>query len=356
MTGRVVGGPEPAYFVIWGRLIDFTALMIRYLETFYRHRFLLLIPVVLTTAVSLVFVLSQPRIYESTAQLWFDSSSASINLGSPADQGAAQFKEILKTRSFCTKVGSSSPLASDVAAKLKASPDLITRILHKFQGGLASSDPAALDAALYDTINKNTTVTVTGPEIVSITFDYSDPVIAAKTAQAIVDEFSTELLGGRRIQAQATLTFYDQQVKSQQTELAAADAAVYAYLQAHPAQQAPTAVPDVDLTALRRTDDFARTRYESLLAKLDQARLDVAAGGQLGAAGFRIIDAPQVPYRSKGFVRSAAFGAAGGLGAGLFISLLALLALTAGDTSFHRPEELSADLGQRVVGTIPRAR
>ena len=330
--------------------------MVRYLETFYRHRLLLLIPIVLTTAMSLILVATQPRTYESTAQLWFDASSSSNTGVLPADQGAAQLKEILKTRSFCSKVGSSSPLASDVAAKLKSSPDLLTRALSSLGGGVSTADPAALEAALYDTINKKTVVTATGPEIVSITFDYSDPVIAAKTAQAIVDEFTSELLGGRRIQAQATLTFYDEQVKSQYAELAAADAAYYRYLQSHPAEQAPTTVPSVDLTALRRTDDLARTRYDSLLLKLDGARLDVAAVAQPGAAGFRVIDAPQVPYRSKGFLRSAAFGGAGGLGAGLFISLLALLALTAGDTSFHRPEELSADLGQRVVGAIPRVR
>jgi len=109
-------------------------------------------------------------------------------------------------------------------------------------------------------------------------------------------------------------------------------------------------------TALKRTDDLARTHYEDLVQKLDAAKLDIAAADQPGAAGFRVIDSPTVPYRPKGFVKLAALAAVGGLVAGLFLMLATLLLLTALDTSVRRPQELPEELAQRVVGSIPRLR
>ena len=338
--------------------------MLRYLEVFYRYRLLLIAPVVIALIASVGFALTRPRTYEATAQLWFDpatlTQTAQLNgYVSPADQATAELKELLKTRSFSASVGHRGPLAASMLAGSNQSPDLVTTILNLVRGVptlSASSNSQVLNDVLADTINRDTTVMSNGPEIIAINFDYPNPLVAAGTAQALVGQFSDELLGIRRSQAQASVDFYTGQLQSQQTQVAAADAAVNKYLQAHPDQRSPGALEDTQLTALKRTDDLARTHYEDFVQKLDAAKLDIAAADQPGAAGFRVIDSPTVPYRPKGFVKLAALAAVGGLVAGLFLMLATLLLLTALDTSVRRPQELPEELAQRVVGSIPRLR
>jgi uncharacterized protein involved in exopolysaccharide biosynthesis len=192
--------------------------------------------------------------------------------------------------------------------------------------------------------------------VIAISFDHSRPQVAAGTAQAIVDQFSDELLGIRRSQAQASVDFYTSQLQNQELEVAADDLAVNKYLQAHPSQRLVGALEDTQLTALKRADDLARTHYQDLVQNLDAAKLDIAAANQPGAAGFRVIDAPAIPYRPKGFVKAAALAAVGGLVAGLFLMFATLLLLTVLDTSVRRPQELPDELSRRVVGTVPRLR
>jgi uncharacterized protein involved in exopolysaccharide biosynthesis len=338
--------------------------MLRYLEVFYRHRLLLIAPVIIALLASVGFATTRPRTYEATAQLWFDplTSAQVAQLNgyiSPADQATGELKELLKTRSFSSAVAHRGPLSAAMLSGAGAHADPVSGFLN-FLRGVPTLAPASnsqvLDDILMDTVNRNTTVVSSGPQIIAINFDYFNPGVAAGTAQAIVDQFSDELLGIRRTQAQASVDFYTGQLTTQQAEVATADVAVNKYLQAHPSQRLPGALEDTQLTALKRADDQARTHFMGLVEKLDAAKLDIAAAKQPGAAGFRVIDSPAIPYRPKGFVKSAALAAVGGLVAGLFLMLVTLLLLTALDTSVRRTEELPDELSRRVVGSVPRLR
>jgi uncharacterized protein involved in exopolysaccharide biosynthesis len=335
--------------------------MLRYLETFYRHRLLLVSPLILALAASIGLVLLQSRTYEATSTIRFDSSpDSTLPVGvyvSPADQGVGKLKELLKTRSFCAKVGRLSPLAAELVATSSHASDTVSTIVNMLRGTPGQlTDNDVLDDVLLDTLNRKTMVTSVGPQIVSISFDYTNPRVAAGTVQAIVDQFGAELISSRKNAAQTALSFYKQQVEAQSAQLASADAKVYQYLQAHPGQRAPGAVEDVALTSLRSTDDLARERYRDLLLKYDQAQVDAASLNQPGAGGFTVIDTPAVPYRAKGFLKSAALAGIAGLVAGLVLMLIGLMALTASDTSARRSEEIEQGLGQKVAGSIPRLR
>jgi len=355
--------PHRSAYVVRGRPTLDWSRMLRYLEVFYRHRLLLIAPIIIALLASVGFAVTRPRTYEATAQLWFDpltTSQAQLNAYvSPADQATSELKELLKTHSFTTKVGRGGPLAAAMLSGPGASSDIVSSLLNFMRGVptvAATSNPQVFDDILFDTVNRQTTVTSNGPEVIAINFDHSNPRVAAGTAQAIVDQFSNELLGIRRSQAQASVDFYTSQLQGQELEVAADDLAVNKYLQAHPSQRLVGALEDTQLTALKRADDLARTHYQDLVQNLDAAKLDIAAANQPGAAGFRVIDAPTVPYRPKGFVKAAALAAAGGLVAGLFLMLATLLLLTVLDTSVRRPQELPDELSRRVVGTVPRVR
>jgi uncharacterized protein involved in exopolysaccharide biosynthesis len=338
--------------------------MIRYLETFYRHRLILAAPVALAFLISITVVYVQPRAYDATAKLWVDrdllgNTAVDTSYSAPADTQVAVLQELLKTRSFAVKVAARGPLvATLLSRRADAAKDPVSQVSDRIQGKSSSSSPLsreAQDDLVFNTIAAAAKADSNGPNIVTVTYRDADPDIAAAVAQGIVDQFIAELLSNQREQASAAATFYTGQAKTAQVDLSAKDAAVYNYLSAHPEQQLATAVPDLTLGQLRRDDDLARTRYEGLLTKLDSANLQVEVANASAPSGLRVIDAALSPRHPVS--RTTQLIEAGGAGfiSGLGLMLLCLIVLTLADTSLRYPDEVEIMTGLTVAGDIPRA-
>jgi uncharacterized protein involved in exopolysaccharide biosynthesis len=331
--------------------------MIRYLETFYRHRLVLVNLLVLSVVVAVLMVMAQPRSSESSAKIWLDApvltSAGAQSTATTADQSAAVLKELLRTHAFSTKVGARGGLADALAATPDSSGGILSRaqrMLARFGFGRILSRPQPIDERVYDTLNKDVKVESDGPQVVTISFHAASAEVAQGTVQALLDQFSDEILSVRRAQSKTVVDFFAQQVKDQQAALSAADMTVSQYLAAHPQLRGT----DTTLLALQHAADLARQRYQTLVLELDQAKLDQTAQEQAGA-GFRVIDPPGLAL-SGGLAKTVLRATVGGLAAGLMLTLFFLLALTAADTSLRRPEEVSGALGLRLVGTVPRFR
>jgi len=343
-----------------GVLTDWTLPMLRYLETLFRHPLLLISPTLVLVALATGWVAMQPPTYDATVRLWVERQQLVANPNSnpyltPAQEQGAVITELLGTRYFCLKVGTRSHLDEFLANPYAVRPSLFQRVLARV--GLASATMAglsgpALDDAEYAQVSK-AIVLDTGPQIVTITFRGSDPVEAANVAQAIADQFVDESLAGQRTQVSAEADFYTGQVKQAQAQLAAADAAIDQYLNAHPDQRAATAIPDARLTQLKRTDDDARQRVSDLQSKLDKASVDNAALLRPDTSGIRVLDhaAPPAQNSIKKLLIEAGVV---GLVLGLVIMVVGVLVLTLLDTTFRQPEEVEQLLDLRPVGTVPK--
>jgi uncharacterized protein involved in exopolysaccharide biosynthesis len=337
--------------------------MVRYIETFFRHRRLLLVPVGLILIVTAGIIVIRPPAYQSTARLWVDRQTALPQTNAtvdnpyltPAQNETAALQELLSTQYFCVKVGRRGPLAQYLATH-PSSSNLLSKLGAMFT---SSSDarpatPSALNGSVYDVLSKGVLVFPTGPQVVEVTFTYGNPQVAAGTVQAVVDQFLDEVLATRRAQQDTGVNFYKQQVQQAQNDLATADGHVNAYLNQHPELRSTSAVPDTKLIQLQRDDDLARQRYEGLLDKLDQAQISAASVSAPGASGYRVLDAAQVPSGST-LSKTALVQALGlGLGLGLLVLVAGLVVLTVSDTTLRRPEDVEQALGLRLVGSVPR--
>ncbi len=326
--------------------------VVRYLETFFRHRFLLTLPLLLALVVGLAATRLLPRTYEATTKVWFsEDSTRSVQadtLGSPGDTHEAMLKDLVKSRSFCLAVGRRSHLEEHY---LPASPSL--SFLGAPQG---PATPVALEDAVFNIVSTHAKILATGPQIVTVTFDYPEPNIAARTAQAIVDQYMDELKATDRANAKAAVDFYSNQLSLAQTELLKDDAAIVQYMAGHPKQQDANAIPDETLIALRRTDDLVLDHFKALYDSWDKARVALAAINNPGAGGARLVDAAQVPSRPKSHLKLMILAAGGSLVSGGAFSFFALLLLTTADTTVRRRQDVSRLLGLRCVGTVPRLR
>lgn len=304
--------------------------MVRYLETFFRHRLLLVAPVLAALLVSVGLTLTHPRMYQASARVWFDASTISGSTSwnpytAPADAQAASLTELIQTRSFSRAVGQRGPLADYLARSNQAYTDPISKLVAFFTGsaGAGGTPDQVLTDRVVAAISQNTVVTPIGPQILAVTFSAPSPTVAAGTAQAIVDEFFDETLTARRATAQAAVDFYQKQL---------------------------AALPKV-----LATDTLGRQHYDDLAQKLDAAQLELAADNQPSASGFRLIDRAEIPDRPVGIRKALLLAGVEGLAIGLAVSTLLLLLLTWADHTIRRPDELRAILDHDPAGVIPRA-
>ena len=337
--------------------------MLRYLETFYRHPLFVVAPLAICLVISLGIVAVQPRSFASTAKLWVDrpllATSAPTNIyQTPADEETAVLQELVKSRSFGILAANRGTLPADLQhEQLLSAHDPVNRALSLLPGQHSSGAPLTqdqLDDLVFQTISHDTTVVASGPNIVTVTFQYGNAAVAAATTQAIIDQYVDEELIGRRAEAKAAVDFYAGQVAAARVDLSAADNKVLNYLDAHPEQRLPTAIPDASVMQLKLDDDEARQRYQGLQAKLDDAQLQAAIVQQSAPNGFRLIDPPLAPNAPISRVKLLLEGGGAGLGAGLMLSVLCLIALTLMDTSIRSAQDVEASIGYRLVGVVPK--
>ncbi len=338
--------------------------MIRYLETFYRHRLILVAPVALVFLISVSVVYLQPRAYDATAKLWVDkdllgTTAVDTSFSAPADTQVAVLQELLKTRSFAVKVAARGQLvATLLSRRAAAAGDPVSQLSNAVQGKSVSNGPLTKeqqDDLVFAAITVAAKADSSGPNIVTVTYRDADPDVAAAMAQGIVDQFIVDLLSNQRAQASTAADFYTGQVKTAEVDLSAKDAAVYNYLSAHPELQLATAIPDLTVSQLRRDDDLARTRYESMLAKLDGANLQTQLANAPSPSGLRVIDPALSPRKPVSRTTQLLEAGGAGLISGLGLMLLCLVVLTLADTSLRHPAEVETMTGLTVAGEIPQA-
>jgi uncharacterized protein involved in exopolysaccharide biosynthesis len=335
--------------------------MLRFLETFYRHRLLLLTPVAIVLILAVGWVLTQPRGYDSTVRLWTERSSLVPNPNdnlylTPAQVQAGVLNELLATEYFCVKAGRRGPLHDYLQQAAQRPPNLLTRVEAKV--GLASRpgplSEAQLDEQMFSVLSTSTTVVPSGSEVVTITFHGSNPFVTARVAQAVAEQFLEEQQTTQRLQQDASITFFTTQLKTAQADSAAVEKAVIDYQVAHPEQRAPSAIPDARMAQLFRDEDAAHQRLSDIQKSLDQANIGRQALKMTGVNGLRVLDPAEIPTKATSLKKPALVAGGIGAGLGLLIVVVGVLVLTLADGTVRQPAEVQKVLNLRQVGTVPK--
>jgi uncharacterized protein involved in exopolysaccharide biosynthesis len=332
--------------------------MLRYLETFYRHRLLLMGPVALVLVLTGTWVLVQPPTYDATVKLWVQRQTLVANPDdnpylTPAQQQSAVLTELLTTQYFCLKVGNRSPLAESLATGSDQAQGPLQRLLGRSSSGHGLTGQA-LDDAIFQTVSKDVSVLAVGPEVINIDFKGSSPELSAAVGQAVADQFIEETLTSQKAQAQAGQEFYDSQVKQTQSQLSSVQTQIDAYLSSHPDQKSASGQADSNLTQLRKNFDATQQQLNDLQAKLDQSKISLAGLSQPSVSGMRVLDKAEVPTKAASMRSVALQGAAVGLSLALLILVGGILLLTLIDSTLRRPDEIERVLDLKPVGSVPR--
>lgn len=340
--------------------------MQKYLETFFRHRRSLVAPVVVALVISVGFVILQPRSYDASARVWFqstaiagtDSASQANAYLNPSDVALGVLNELLSTRTFCVNIGHRGPLADYLSSHLPA-PDPLTAgnsLIDKLRGGGNTSAAARqqiLDDTVVSILQKQVTFVATGPQIVTIDFTYTNPYIAQGTLAVLLDEFRDQMVTAQRVQNEQQIASTNQQVADQQKAVTTADAAVARYLALHPELRVAQPPPDATYAGLQQVADQAHQQAAQLAQQRDAAQIQQGLLNQGTTSLFRVIDPARLPDRPVSFSKTLLTGVGGGLAVGLFLALVTLVVLVFSDHTARTAGDVERALGVKVVGVVP---
>ncbi len=255
---------------------------IRIFEHIFGHKLLVIIPVLVALiAGGLWEYKSYETHYESWATIWaekpadFTGASASLSDFNPYISSAANYsgalQELLGTNSFV-------------------------------EGVLARVDGPAASYPLqrYKDIRTKTLIWPSGNHTVYIRSASSDPHMAAKIPQAIVDEFTVVFSKQLKASAAQAATFYQDQVTSGKSDYDNATLALSAYVRTHPTlaniqigNQSIATISDPDFGPLLLQQRTAETQYDSMLAKLSASQI-AATSADSTTSYYYVVDPPKV--------------------------------------------------------------
>jgi uncharacterized protein involved in exopolysaccharide biosynthesis len=317
----------------------------RYRQTFSRHRVLFSLPLILTTALALWYVLGAPKLYESDASLWVDtpapqqSSLAQANafVVTPATQAQQLLDELLTTRTFRVDIARRGPLAKYLEATSPSGWGP-TALLAKLKG------PQSLDGKIIAALGpKNVLTTVAGPQVLAVAVRSTSPTVAAGTLRALIASFGSQRTTFSVERAQAAVAYFRNQAQAAQRALGTARTAIEQYIAANPGASptaTATSAADAQMRSLTEAEKVASTRYAASIRAANQASVSLAATGS-DPSSFRVIDPPTVPAGPVSGKKKEIMAVFGGIFVGALLSLLCVV-LASGGNPEAAPEAASS--------------
>jgi capsular polysaccharide biosynthesis protein len=330
----------------------------RYLEAFFRHKLLLITPVVLALVIGVWYVSSQPVAYQSSATVWFDTplpNPSSVDItpqgATPAQGAQLVLQELLGTRQFLVKVGHEGPLGTYLAshhATKRGPTALISKLASTVKGGSGTTAP--IDNRIVSTLAPAFTATPVGPQVLRVTMTSWAAGAIPGTLTALISEYTNEVTSVRGSRDQASLAYYKTQLDDAQKNLASANSEVSDYQSSHPDA---TVLNDPTYDQLQRSAVVALNNYTTVEQQYTQAGLALSNAESAGSV--RTLDAPLAPFAIS-HRKKAIFAGVAALLVGVLVSVLALTALVSMDKTARVEEDLDDVEGLEVVANIEHLR
>ena len=310
------------------------------LDVLFRHKFLIILPLVILTLAGAAASLSrQTTEYSASAHVWTQKtpllSSALGGQGgsfiTPAGHQARVLNDLLKLDSF----------RQSVADRVDGLEGLSLRMQRR-------------------AVREGTAVFASGVNVMTIRHRDDDPLLAQSIVQAIIDAYSETFQSSVTVQAEAAATFYETRLEEAGIALDESEQALASYQGTLSPTAAidplsPTAAIDSDpeLAALQGDARQAQRDYGEQLGRLEDIYLQRDAALHGRDLSFQVMDPPSLPSSPlptprKDLLMLPALGMLLGVSA----SGAVLFSLTRLDDSIRLPGE-ARQVGAPVLAVVP---
>ena len=317
----------------------------RFLETFFRHKMLILLPAIITPLVVIpfAFTLVKPY-YETWAGLWVERP-AYVPAGedwsryvTPAQNQQGRLVELLKTRSFTEEVARKTSL-----------------------GPLLDSNEGRDE--VYDYLQRAIAPVASGNKLLNIRVRSEDPDLSMEIIQATVSTFRERNQNERMVQASQAISFYEQQLREAEDRLVVSRESIRRYAVANPRavtetpnsgtrSTLPTSATDPQLAEVLKRLEQDEKEVERLRGLVTEAKFEATATLEGTDSSLQLLDPPIYPTRPQRERRRLLIFPAAAMVIGGLVSALLLVALAASDRSVRSTADLRT--AGRVIGVVPR--
>lgn len=318
--------------------------VLRLLESYFRHRWLYLLPIVLMAGVATVYTIQSPRMYISSGVLFVQKDSllsTLVPIGNsgfswitPAQMTANELNELLRTEAFIRFIIQRTSLEEH----MNEGPEEVERIIFS--------------------VRQSIWVGAEGEKLMRFGARHQDPDIAYQLASSTIEAYTDWKLNADRRDSMVAQAFFASQLEPLQQELEAARTRLSDFIQAHPAPirgERPE-VEQMELDGLQAMVDQLSARVKETLDKEEAARLALSKAESEASQSYLVIDAPTLPREPSSSKKDLIMSFA--------IFIMIGVALTGGgivggmllDRSIRFPVDVQHSLDLPVLAMVPNAR
>jgi capsular polysaccharide biosynthesis protein len=316
--------------------------VLRLLDTFFRHFWLYLIPVVLVGGVGIWAATSTDDSYQSfgtmkvesnalVAELTGSESDPGFGWQSPAAATADSFNALMRTATFVDNVA--------VNAGLEEAIDT----------GLITAQEVHGSLAVYPD----------GARLVKVVASNRYPDVAHRLARAAMVTYTDAVIANEVSDSTVAINFLEQKLPDYETAVADAERAFERWLGANPAPDDGDERPEDERVQLERLQAAIATREQQLAdaqLSIEQAELTVEQKSAEVEQRLQVIDPPQEPTAPQPKMRKMIMTVGMALILGCLLSLAGVVIGTILDRTIRFPGDVKARLDTRMLAVVPRTR
>jgi len=314
--------------------------ILRLLESYFRHRWLYLLPLLIFIVAGAIYVSTVERKYVSGGILYVQNDSYLGSLTSvrdsnfswltPAQTTSAQISDLLQTDSFVRSLIEDTRLESKMSLGDQVVFETIDEVRNAFW--------------LY-TIGDNQ---------VGIQAFHENPQVALELSSAAVDRYIQWQINLDRVQSGAAEDFMADLIVTYEADLEVARSELTEYLMAHPAplRGDRPELEQLEINRIQGKIQLAGQRYSSALEREESARLATAQAEADIRQTYFIVDAPLLPKNPNISLRQLAMSGMVFVVVGIIFSSVGIAGSALLDNSFRFPVDVHHVLDLPVLSMV----
>jgi uncharacterized protein involved in exopolysaccharide biosynthesis len=316
--------------------------VLRLLDTFFRHFWLYLLPVVALGAVGVWAATSTQDSYQSFGTMRIETNALVGELTgiqsdpgfgwlTPAAATSEAFNALLRTETFVDDVAS--------AARLEEAIENGTITTAEIRGSLA----------IYPD----------GARLVKVQASNRQPDVTYRLANAAMAAYIRAVVENEASDSRVAVEFLQQKLPDYRAAVAAAEKAFRTWLAEHPPPEDGSERPEDELVEVGRLQgaiDSRQLRLTEAQQNIEQAELAVEQSSAEVEQRLQVIDPPQEPTAPQPKMKKAVMTVAMALVVGCFLAVAGVVIGTILDRTIRFPGDVKERLGVRMLAVVPRTR
>lgn len=318
-------------------------ILLRLLESYFRHRWLYLAPIGLMLAAMGAYMQVVPAPYIAEGTLYVQQETLLSSLTSvrnnglgfryvtPAEETVGELYQLMNSEGFIRAIIQQT----DLEAKMGEGPKVVDQIVKETR-----------EAVWFRSLGNN---------LVMVSAQYTMPRVSAQLVASTVETYTRWKTNISREESVAARDFFRDLVANYSLALDAERSALTDYLVAHqePVRGARPPAEAARIAQLEAAVALAEERLRDAEHKEEDAQLALAQTESNIRQGYFVVDAPKQPLEPKRSKKELAMIAAIFLMAGAFFSVAGIVGGALLDRSVRFPIDVKHGLGLPVLVTMP---